>query len=566
MPLDSAPLGANGGWGETSSYSWSTVLETLPGDSVEELTADILVAGGGVAGLRAALAAAESGCSVLLVHRGDAASPFLNALNVAFSKGPAWDRPPALFADMMLAGGFINEMGLVALCAQRSEAEFRYLERLGVPFVRTAGEPARRQAAGSSAPHAVYAQERVGVAMLAAMRGQIAARGARIRTLAQASLLRLVTEEGRVAGGLIWDEEGRRWIGVRAKAVVLATGGAHNLYGFTTQPPTNLGEGYSMALEAGAELVDMEFVSYEPFVTASPAYRGRSVSTTLLKGNAILRNRHMETFVDAGGAAPKDMISRAMFREIVEGRGLPEGAVYYDLRGVPEKVLSGYPVVLRTLKALGLEPGTALIPVAPAFHYLCGGIRIDGECRSSLPGLFAAGEAAGGVHGAHRIAGGSGTDVVVTGAKAGESAAAYASGLRSAPTVREAVPEEAGLDALRSVGGEEAKILTAVRTAMDAGAGIERSARSLEETLDVIGEARRKLPRQGQPARAILLSQAIAAAALARRESRGDHYRTDFPDRDDMKCLGNQVITWDMARDDIKIDFLRVGLVHRQRS
>lgn len=526
---------------------------------MEELTADILVAGGGVAGLRAALAAAQGGCSVLLVQRGDAASPFLSAMNVAFSNGPAWDRPPVLFADMMLAGGFINEMGLVALCAQRSEAEFRYFERLGVPFVRSGGELARRQAAGSSAPHAVYAPERMGVAMLAAMRESIAAQSPQIRALNQASVLRLLVGEGRVAGGLVWDDESRRWIDVRAKAVVLATGGAHNLYGFTTQPPTNVGEGYSMALEAGAELVDMEFVCYEPFVTASPAYRGRSVATTLLKENAVLRNKHMEMFVDASGAASKDAISRAIFREIAEGQGLPEGAVYYDLRGVPEKVLGGYPRVLRTLKALGLEPRNALVPVAPAFHYLCGGIRIDSECRSALPGLFAAGEAAGGVHGAHRIAGGSGTDVVVTGAKAGESAAAYASGLRSTPKAREAVPDEAALDPLRSVGEEEAKILAAVRAAMDAGAGIERSADSLQETLKVIEKAQGRVPRQGRPARALVLSKAIALAALARQESRGDHYRTDFPDRDDMRCLGNWILTWDAARNDLKIDFQRAG-------
>ena len=112
---------------------------------MEVLTTDILVAGGGVAGQRAALTAAQSGCSVLLVQRGAAASPFLRAMNVAFSNGPAWDRPAVLFTDMMLGGGFVNEPGLVALCSQRSEAEFRYYESLGVPFVRKNGELARRR-------------------------------------------------------------------------------------------------------------------------------------------------------------------------------------------------------------------------------------------------------------------------------------------------------------------------------------------------------------------------------------------------------------------------------------
>ncbi|MEI7670752.1 MAG: FAD-binding protein [Deltaproteobacteria bacterium] len=533
---------------------------------MEELTTDILVAGGGVAGLRAALMAVEGGCSVLLVQRGDASSPLLNAFNVAFSNGPAWDRPAVLFADMMLAGCFINEPGLVALCSYSSEAAFRYFEGLGVPFVHTNGELARRQAAGSSTPHAVYTPEKVGAAMLATMREQLAAQSLHIRTLNKASLLRLFKTKGRIAGGLVWDDDVRRWISVRAKAVVLATGGASNLYGFSSQPPTNLGEGYAMALEAGAELVDMEFVCYEPFVTASPRHRGHSLSTTLLKENGILRNRNMEVFVDTRGTAPKDLISRAMFREIVEGRGLPEGAIYYDLRGVPGEVLQGYPTVLGTLKALRLEHKNALVPIAPAFHYLCGGIRVDSNCQSSLPGLFAAGESCGGVHGAHRIAGGSGTDVVVTGARAGEAAAAYASGLTSSQKVDEDLPDEGALDPLRTISEAEGKVLTAVRTAMDAGAGIERSAGSLKKTLDKIGDALRQVPRQSRTGRTIILSKAIAATALAREESRGDHYRTDFPSRDDLMWLGNWIITWNTAEMDIKIDFLRAGLAQRQRT
>jgi succinate dehydrogenase/fumarate reductase flavoprotein subunit len=531
---------------------------------VEELTSDILIAGGGVAGLRAALTAARSGRSVLLVQRGAAASPFLRAVNVAFSSGPAWDRPPALFADMMLGGGFINEPGLVALCSHCSEAEFRYCEKLGVPFVRQNGELARRQAAGSSAPHAVYTRESIGTDMMTKMSEQIAAQSGHIRTLNEASLLRLLKGDGRVAGGLVWDDGERRWLSVRAKAVVLATGGASNLYDFTTQPPKNLGEGYSMALEAGAELVDMEFVCYEPFVTPRP-YGGQIIATTLLTENAILRNAKMEIFLDTSGAPPKDIISRAIFREAAEGRALPEGTVYYDLRSVSEKDLMGYPKVLRTLKALGLEHKDALVPVAPAFHYLSGGIRVDGDCRSSLAGLFAAGEVGGGVHGAHRIAGSAGTDVLVTGAKAGESAAAYVSGLTAAPKVCEAMPSEASLESLRRIGEEEATVLTAVRKAMDAGAGIERTAGSLRETLVVIEGALRKVPHHGQAARTLVLSKAIASAALAREESRGDHYRSDFPDRDDRKWLGNTVITGNAADGDVQLHFFRAGLAQRSR-
>src|SRR3990172_5671084 len=161
-------------------------------DPVEELSTDVLIAGGGVAGLRAAITAADSGCSVLLVQRGAAASPFLHAFNVAFAGGPAWDRPPVLFADMMFAGGFVNEPGLVALCSHCSEQEFRYFEKLGVPFVRKGA--------------------------------QLAAKGGQVRTLDNASLLRLLKSGDKVGGGIVWDDEGGRWVKVSAKAVVLEIG------------------------------------------------------------------------------------------------------------------------------------------------------------------------------------------------------------------------------------------------------------------------------------------------------------------------------------------------------
>ncbi len=530
---------------------------------MEELSTDVLVAGGGVAGLRAATRAAGLGCKVVLVQRGAAASPFLHAVNAAFAGGPQDDQPPALFANMMAAGGFINEPRLVALLSQRAEAEVRYYESIGVEFVKVNGQFARRQAAGSTRPRGVYTQGSAGALMMARMREQVLARPGGIRLFDNGSLLRLTTGANGVAGGMVWDGDRETWLAVKAKAVVLATGGASQLYAHTTQPPTNLGEGYAMALEAGAELVDMEFVCFEPTVVRAPAFGRKTVSTTLFKEGGTLRNSNKEAFIDTTVPVTKDVMSRAMQREIAEGRGTPDGAVLFDLRGVPADVLEGYHEITRGLKNLGLTHHNALVPVAPTFHYLCGGVRVDGECRSAVPGLFAAGEACGGVHGAHRIAGGAGTDVMVTGAKAGESAAGYALQLASAPP-SDAAPKVEALDALRKVSPEEAEALRHVREAMEAGAGISRDANSLQRTLDVIQATWCTVSAQGQAGRTLLLSQAVAAAALMRTESRGDHYRSDYPARDDLQWFGNVVVTRDGG--DLKLAFAPAGLAVRETA
>jgi aspartate oxidase len=458
---------------------------------MEHVSVDVLIAGGGVAGLRAALVAADEGCSVLLVQRGPASSQFLHAVNAAFQSGPRGNLPQAVFDDMMLAGGFVNNPALVALCAHGAEEQARYFDSIGVPFIKEEGRFALRQAAGSRSPHTIFTEGSAGAAMMVEMRKRLTGREG-VTVLNSASLLKLTKGARGCAGGFVWDEEARRWLRVSAKSVVLATGGASSLYSFTTQFEVNQGEGYAMALEAGAELVDMEFVCFEPFSLTNPAFGRKGLATTLLKEGAVIRNRLMETFIDTSVPLGKDVISRAIHRELMEGRGaagVVGPSVFYDLRGVPENVMAGYPDILRRLTNIGLEHATALIPVAPAFHYLCGGVRVDGECRSSIPGLFAAGEACGGVHGAHRIAGGAGNDVMVTGARVGKTAAAYARGVTTTSGLEGPLPATADLEALRSPSETENAVLQQVRHAMDTGAGIRRDAGSLRKVLDEIGRA-----------------------------------------------------------------------------
>ena len=531
-------------------------------DAPEYWDVDVLVAGGGIAGLRAALAAADEGCSVLVAQRGSASSQFLHAANAAFLGGPRENRPPALFDDMMLAGGFINRPALVALCCHGSEEQVRYLENIGVPFVKQDGRFVLRQAAGSRTPHSIYTPGTTGELMMARMREQLIAQ-ANIKMLTCASLLQLAKGAGGIAGGFVWDHERQSWLAVRAKAVVLATGGASNLYSFTTQPPVNLGEGLSMALEAGAELVDMEFVCFEPTAVKNPAFGLKVVATTLLKEGGVLRNRLLETFVDTDLPTAKDVVSRAIHGELAAGRGTADGTVLFDLRGVPETILAGYRDIMQGLKNLGLEHRTAVVPVAPAFHYLSGGVRVDGECRTSVLGLFAVGEACGGVHGAHRIAGGAGNDTMVMGAKAGETAAAYARGLTNPHSFEGPVPVAAQLELLRNTSDSEAMALERVRTAMDTGVGIQRDAASLRESLEIIWAAKGEVRKGGQAFRTVLICQAIAGACLRREESRGDHFRSDFPARDDLNWLGNIVTTMDASGTDLVWQFIPVGMASR---
>lgn len=385
-------------------------------------TYDVLVIGGGLAGWRAAEAAAKAGASVALVANGAGNSPDIHAINVPVRPD---DSPERFLEDTLRSGrGGCDPMLAETLCreAPALAAEF--------PFDREAdGSYSLLQPVGCSVPRCVTIGHRVGAWALDRLRaeldGKVAVAGGRVTKLV------------RLPGGAFEAEAASTLdssrFKVRASAVVLATGGWCAKYDFSDNPPELQGDGIELAQSLGAAVRDMDCVQYEPTVALAPeAVRRVPVITTMLYEGATFRNALGEEFL-ADKHANKDELSRAIFAEIEAGRGV-DGGVWFDATGVdPEILRTRYADTVRRYEACGVDITRESMLVAPAPHTSLGGLVIDARCRvldeggAPIPGLFAAGEVVGGVHGRNRIGGNAGTEVLVFGRIAGSEAAAFAS-------------------------------------------------------------------------------------------------------------------------------------------
>jgi fumarate reductase (CoM/CoB) subunit A len=531
---------------------------------VEELQADVLVAGGGMAGLMAATRARLAGARVVLLTGTAGASVRMAGFSTALGDAPE-DRPEALFNDMFIAGGFLNQPALLAAIVERIGPETRFFEELGVPFHRLQGKLARRQAAGVSWPRAVFTLDMVGVdAGRLLMRRLESTTGPEARILPGGFLLDLDMEDGAVCGGLLHLQPTGEWVYVQAPAVILATGGAGRLFQKTTNFPGTQGIGYALALEAGAGLVDMEFVSYEPTVAAAPAaVAGMELPTMAFSEGARLLNGRGEEFLRTAPPPSKDVMSRAMLREVREGRGTESGAVYYDLRLMAPEAAQGYAQIRRVLKVLDLPSRSAQVEVMPTQHFLMGGIATDDGAATEIPGLYAAGEVAGGAHGAHRLATCGGTEVIAMGAIAGERAAEYARG-RDLSVDRKRVPLPELLPA--NMETLDQGRLGRIRAALETGCGALRDGAGLRGSVVELSALREELESAGRLrtfiGRTVLVGLAIALSAAARIESRGDHFRLDYPHRDDRRWLGNLHVHL-KSRGDLPVSYQRAGIGNR---
>lgn len=522
---------------------------------MEEIRTDVLIAGGGMAGLMASWRAWQAGAGVVLLSGTAGASVQMAGFCTALSETPD-DRPADLFNDMFVAGGFLNHPMLLAAIVERIGPETRALEGLGVPFQRVNGKLARRQAAGVSRPRAVYSRDMVGAAAGKLLLGQLRSAGAAVRIIEGGFLLGIGVHDGVVDGGLVHVRKTNEWVRMSAPAIVLATGGAGKLFRRTTNFPGIDGIGYALALEAGASLVDMEFVSFEPTVAVGPPpIAGMELPTMAFSDGARLRNGRGEEFLETSPPPSKDVMSRAMLREVREGRGTPQGGIYYDLRSMRPETARSYAQIRRVLAALRLPSDAAQIEVMPMQHFLMGGVAVDEFGAAEVPGLYAAGEVAGGAHGAHRLATCGGTEAIALGSIAGVRAAEYA---REARRVHDdamrARPE------LLSTNSQQHAELVRIQAALEDGCSPVREAATLETSRSTLEKLHNDLTggAHGKTflGRAALVALAIAKAAEARTESRGDHFRTDHPDRDDRRWLGNLYTSLG--------DSLNLGLAYRR--
>ncbi|PZQ78335.1 MAG: L-aspartate oxidase [Variovorax paradoxus] len=520
--------------------------------SVETVSTDVLVLGGGLSGYRAAVAAREKGAQVTMAFRAHGASPYVIGFNAPIAAEDPRDSPEVFVDDMVRGGYGINDRRLVRILAQQSVDAFRELAAIGVPFAMRDGKPAQRHLSGNSYARSVYIPEGTGGALLQALKAR--ARELEVQILSPYKVVELLRDGEEVVGALLWRPHSESLLLVQARATILATGGIGRLYEGSTYPADVAADALGIALEVGARLVDMEFVQFEPVVTVWPeACRGMEMPTAMLGDGAQLRNAQGERFMlrvnpplgERG--IEKAKMALHIQREIDEGRALPEGGVIFDTTLLAPHALESYVSHCSRLRKAGVDPARQPPIVAPAAHSIMGGIAIDEHGATGVPGLFAGGESAGGVHGASRVAGNGCADTLVFGALAGRSAADSLLPVRT----RQGSPQARALGSLgaacRGASGAQAAKQEIADIVANC-AGIWRSEAPLRAGGDALAAlaGQLALATGGDLADVIALKEArrmaavaqtIIRGALTRTESRGAHQRTDHPERDDARWM-----------------------------
>ena len=505
---------------------------------------DFLVVGGGIAGLRAAVGLAEAGSVLVVTKEGLAES------NTAYAQGGiavamGGEEDVALhLADTIAAGdGLVNAQAAAVLVEQGPKRVQELLE-WGTGFDRAgaegAGELMRTREGAHSLPRILHAHGdatgwEIAVSLLRHVRGL-----ARVELMEWAASVDLIVVDGRVAGATLLGRDGGLHE-VRARAVLLASGGAGQMYSDTTNPAVATGDGIAMAYRAGAELMDMEFYQFHPTAFAKEGAPRFLMSEALRGEGARLVNargeRFMERYHPGLELAPRDVVARAITREAMDG------PVYLDMRevGAGMDLKHRFPGISRFLEGYGLELARDLIPVRPAAHYLMGGIRTDVHGRTSLAGLYAAGEAAcTGVHGANRLASNSLLEGLVFGALAAEAMigeqGAGNRGQGTDDTTADAGRPEGGVGDVEGWIGELQALMWRDAGLLRDEAGLLRAQAGLVAMRQAMGAAPSPgITRRLLEARNLLaVAEATVQAALGRQESRGAHYRMDFPQRSDV--------------------------------
>lgn len=502
--------------------------------------------GAGVAGLRAALELAAQG-NVLVVTKES-----VRESNTHYAQGGiavAEDEPSGIalhLDDTLNAGdGLVHQLSAEVLVSEGPQRVAELIE-WGAEFDREGGRLLRTREAAHSVPRILHAHGDATGAEISRSLAAMARANANIRFAEWTTVTRLVVDGGRVVGVDLLDAE-QRVSRVVARAVLIAAGGAGQVYPDTTNPAVATGDGVALALAAGAALADMEFYQFHPTAFSWPGAPRFLLSEALRGEGAYLRNDRGERFMERYHAslelAPRDVVARAVAREGTGERPGETRPVYLDMRHVQGIDLHRrFPGISAFLAQYGLDLHRDPIPVRPAAHYMMGGIRTDLDGRTTVRGLYAAGEAAcTGVHGANRLASNSLLEGLVFGARAAKAILADA---LPQPQSDEPQPYDPARD---SADNEIEKTIAELRAAMGHFAGLLREGSQLRQgiaaqtriaaRLDEIAQTHRPTRRLVEAQALCSVSRAILESALARTESRGAHFRSDFPRRDDAEFL-----------------------------
>ncbi|HEU5237042.1 MAG TPA: FAD-binding protein [Pyrinomonadaceae bacterium] len=536
---------------------------------------DVLIVGAGGAGLRAAIEALAQGASVGVVCKsllGKAHTVMAEGgIAAAMANVDRADDWRTHFRDTIQGGKFLNNWRMAQIHAQESPDRVRELEQWGALFDRTSdGNILQRAFGGHSFKRLCHVGDRTGLEMIRTLQDRGVHLG--FDVYMECAITHLLKDGERIAGAFGYWRENGRFIVFKARSIVIATGGIGKAWSITSNSWEYTGDGMALAYDAGAELMDMEFVQFHPTgMVWPPGVQGILVTEAVRGEGGILTNKEGERFMERYDPermdlSTRDVVARAIYTEVKEGRGTEHGGAYLDISHKPaEYVKKKLPSMYHQFRELAdVDITKGPMEVGPTCHYMMGGIRVDAEtAQTNVPGLFAAGEAAAGLHGANRLGGNSLSDLLVFGRRAGLAAAQQASHGNS-PRIDSSQVEEAARKVLdpfqRTDGDSPYDVHRDLQATMQNYVGIFRNEDDLKqglETLETLKNRAANVRVEGSrlfnpgwhlacDLRSMLIvSEAVALSALERKESRGAHSRIDYPDYDDKWGKLNNIVSRD---------------------
>jgi succinate dehydrogenase / fumarate reductase flavoprotein subunit len=555
---------------------------------------DVLIVGAGGAGLRAAIEASAAGVSVGLVCKSllGKAHTVMAEGGIAAALGNVDERDnwKVHFSDTMRGGQYINNWRMAELHAKEAPARVRELEAWGAVFDRTAdGKILQRNFGGHRYPRLAHVGDRTGLELIRTLQDHGIHQGMDVHM--ECTLVSLLKDGDRVVGAFAYDRDHGKFKIFHAKAVVLATGGIGRAYQITSNSWEGTGDGHSLAYHAGADLVDMEFIQFHPTgMVWPPSVKGILVTEGVRGEGGVLRNKDGKRFMfddipslyknqtadneeegwlytqgDRNSRRPpelltRDHVARCIRREVKEGRGSPHGGAFLDIAWIKEKIPNSAEHIKKKLPSMyhqfkqlaDIDITQVPMEVGPTTHYMMGGIRVDGDTQmTDVPGLFAAGECAAGLHGANRLGGNSLSDLLVFGKRAGEYAAQFAKANTLGAVNQEQVvaTESRALEPFAREGAENPyAVQHTLQDTMQDLVGIVRQENEMLQALYQIEQLKQRAERAVVTGHReynngwhtaidlhnlLTVSEIITRSALERRESRGGHFRDDCPDKDE---------------------------------
>lgn len=507
-----------------------------------------VVIGCGIAALMSARRLSENGdINVDILFSGMGASPYVHGFNIPVFEDDTVD---VFISDTLKSGYYLNNTKLVDVLCNNSLGLIDFLQQQNIDLNQTEGKYELLQPLGSTYPRVVSSGNHTGVRIIQSLTEELKKRD-NVHFCNDTRALRIIQHDDCVTGVLTYDNKNSQYKVIDSQCVVLASGGFCGIFPFSTNSKDISGDGIAMAYLAGAELVDMEFIQYEPCVAISPKeIFGKSVITTMFYEGAVLRNGNRDRFMlkdtPEGEKVNKDILSKEMYKEIKSGSSTPKGGIYFDATAVDKDLLATrYKAYKQRYEEVNIDISKQMVEVAPGAHTSLGGVVIDEKCQTTIKGVFAAGEIIGGLHGANRIGGNAGLEILVFGDIAGRSAREYLKNCSGKKAYTgKYIPyyeKNMSIDEINGIRLEMQNILSETFPVVRSGEDMKKAIEELEVLREKVGKAKVSCKVKGDQTSTyqrirlendLLCSYLLATSAYSRGESVGCHVRLDSSKKD----------------------------------